>query len=85
MPLSPIQWGNPEKVQRLLLEGESNITVEDIHFDQVVVEILVLSLNHYWERINTRSAPVIQAIQTIKDLSMTEALKKDMLKDRAIL
>jgi hypothetical protein len=44
-----------------------------------MVKIPVLSPNHYWERMSTRSGPVIQAIQTIKDPSKIEALKKDVL------
>jgi len=76
---SPMQWGNPEKVQRLLVDGDSNDVIEDIHFERGVVKIPVLSLNHYWKTTSTRSGPVIQAIQTIKDYSKIEALKKDVL------
>ena len=76
---SPIQWGNPETVQRLLLDVGSNDNIEDIHFERGVVKIPVLSPNHYWSRISTSSGPVIQAIQSIKEPSMIEALKKDVL------
>ena len=43
------------------------------------MKIPVLSPNHYWARNSTKSGSVIQAIQTIKDHSKIEALKKDML------
>jgi ubiquinone/menaquinone biosynthesis C-methylase UbiE len=75
----PMQWGNPEKVQRLLLDGDCNVAIEDIHFERGVVKIPVLSPNHYWKTTSTRSGPVIQAIQTIKEPSKIEALKKDVL------
>ena len=39
-------------------------TIEDIHFERGVVKIPVLSPNHYWARISTKSGPVIQAIQS---------------------
>ena len=76
---SPIQWGNPETIQKLLLDGSSDENIEDIHFERGVVKIPVLSPNHYWTRISTKSGPVIQAIQAIKEPSKIEALKKDVL------
>jgi ubiquinone/menaquinone biosynthesis C-methylase UbiE len=76
---SPMQWGNPEIIQKLLVDESSDITIEDIHFERGVVKIPVLSPNHYWARTSTKSGPVIQAIQTIKDLSKIEDLKKDVL------
>jgi len=39
--ISPMQWGNPEVVQRLLVDGCSNGTVKDIHFERGVVKIPV--------------------------------------------
>jgi ubiquinone/menaquinone biosynthesis C-methylase UbiE len=55
-PPSPIQWGNPETVQRLLNGGgSSRNAIEDVHFERGVVKIPVLSPNHYWSRISTRS------------------------------
>jgi ubiquinone/menaquinone biosynthesis C-methylase UbiE len=76
---SPIQWGNPDLIQRILQEN-SNGTIEDIHFERGFVKIPVLSPNHYWKMMSTRSGPVIQAIQAIKEPSKIEALKKDVLK-----
>lgn len=75
---SPMLWGNPEIIQSLLL-GEGNGAVGEIHFERGFVKIPVLSPNHYWKTISTKSGPVIQAIQTIKDPSKIEALKKDVL------
>jgi hypothetical protein len=76
---SPMQWGNPERIQKLLVDESSDITIEDIHFERGFVKIPVLSPNHYWKTTSTRSGPVIQAIQTIKDGSKIKALKKDVL------
>jgi ubiquinone/menaquinone biosynthesis C-methylase UbiE len=75
----PIQWGNPEEVQRLILDGGSNGTIEDIHFERGVVKIPVLSPNHYWKTMSTKSGPVIHAIQIIKEPSKIGALKKVVL------
>ena len=78
-PPSPMQWGNPDTIQRLLVNRSSDEILKDIHFERGVVKIPVLSPNHYWARNSTKSGSVIQAIQTIKDHSKIEALKKDML------
>ena len=48
-PPSPIQMGDPEIIQRLLVDGCSNGTIKDIPFEREVVKISVLSLNHYWK------------------------------------
>ena len=61
--------------------GSNRDVIKDIHFEWWVVKIPILSPNHYWERMGTKSGPVIQTIQTIKDPSKIEALKKDVLKD----
>jgi ubiquinone/menaquinone biosynthesis C-methylase UbiE len=79
---SPIQWGSPELIHRLILEC-SHDTIGDIHFERGIVKIPVLSPNHYWKMMSTRSGPVIQPIQTIKEPSKIEALKKDVLEDIA--
>ena len=65
-PPSPIQWGNPEVIQKLLVDGSSDGAIEDIHFERWVVKIQVVSPNHYWKATSTKSGPVIQAIQTIR-------------------
>jgi hypothetical protein len=74
-----MQWGNPDFIQRILYEN-SNGTVKDIHFERGFVKIPVLSPNHYWKMMSTRSGPVIQAIQIIKEPSKIEDLKKDVVK-----
>jgi ubiquinone/menaquinone biosynthesis C-methylase UbiE len=76
---SPMQWGNPENIKKLLVDGSSDLTIGDIHFERGVAKIPVLSPNHYWARTSTKSGPVIQVIQSIKDLSKIEDLKKDVL------
>jgi hypothetical protein len=76
---SPIQWGNPDIINRLVLDGINKGVIEDIHFEHWILKIPVLSPNHYWTRTSTKSGPVIQAIQAIKEQSKIEALKKDVL------
>jgi ubiquinone/menaquinone biosynthesis C-methylase UbiE len=76
---SSMQWGNPEIIKRILLDDLNKDVIKDIHFERGFVKIPVLSPNHYWTRTSTRSGPVIQAIQSIKDPSKIEALKKDVL------
>ena len=44
---------------------------------------LFLRPNHYWTRISTKSGPLIQAIQDIKEPSKIEALEIDVLKNIA--
>jgi len=75
-----MQWGNPDTIQKILVYGGSNDeTLKDNHFERGVVKIPVLSPNHYWARTSTKSGSVIHAIQTIKEPSKIEALKKDVL------
>jgi SAM-dependent methyltransferase len=74
LPPSPMQWGNPDVVQKRLGFG-----VKDIHFERGVVSIPVLSPNHYWRMVSTKSGPMMQAIQTLKDHQKVESLKKDVL------
>ena len=75
-----MQWGNPDSIQKLVVDGgSSDVSIEDIHFERRVVKIPVLSPNHYWARTSTKSGSVIQAIQAIKDHSKIKALKKDVL------
>ena len=76
---SPMQWGNPDTIQEILVNEGSTETLQDIHFERGVVKIPVLSPNHYWARTSTKSGSVIHAIQTIKEPSKIEALKKDVL------
>jgi SAM-dependent methyltransferase len=73
-PPSPMQWGNPDIVQKRL-----GPYVKDIHFERGVVSIPVLSPNHYWRMVSTKSGPMMQAIQTLKDHQKVESLKKDVL------
>ena len=75
-----MQWGNPDTIQKILVNGgSSDETLKDIHFERGVVKIPVLSPNHYWARTSTMSGSVIHAIQAIKEPSKIEALKKDVL------
>jgi ubiquinone/menaquinone biosynthesis C-methylase UbiE len=71
---SPMQWGIPSIVQMRL-----GPDVKDIHFERRFVSIPILSPNHYWKMASSKSGPLIQAIQTLKDPQKVESLKKDVL------
>lgn len=73
-PPSPMQWGIPDVVQKRL-----GSEVKDIHFERGFVNIPMLSPNHYWRLASTKSGPLIQAIQNLKDAQKIESLKKDVL------
>ena len=72
-----MQWGNPDTIQKILVNGGSNDeTLKDIHFERWVVKIPVLSPNHYWTMMSTKSDLAIQAIQTIMEPSKLKPWKK---------
>lgn len=75
-PVSPMQWGNPEIIQKRL---DSNNNVKYIHFERGAVNIPLLSPNHYWKISSTKFGPIVKAIQTLKDAQKIESLKKDIL------
>ncbi len=74
-PYSPMQWGNPDVVKKRL-----GPYVKDIHFERGVVNIPMLSPNHYWRMASTKSGPLIHAIQSLNDAQKVESLKKDVLR-----
>jgi hypothetical protein len=53
--------------------------IKNVHFERGVVQIPLLHPNHYWKMMITKSGPIIQAIQTLKDAQKIESLKKDVL------
>lgn len=73
-PPSPMQWGIPKVIQERLASNVNNI-----HFERGAVNIPVLSLNHYWNMRITKSGPIIQVIQTLKETQKIESLRKDVL------
>jgi len=77
IPSSPIEWGNPEKVQQLL-DG-----VIDIFFERDTVNYPILSPNHYWQEMTAKSGSMIQLIQLLQKEDSNEkieSLRKDYLK-----
>jgi len=53
--------------------------VKDINFERWIVSISLLSPNHYWKMVSTKSGPLMEAIQNLKDHRKFESLKKDVL------
>jgi SAM-dependent methyltransferase len=59
-PPSPMQWGIPDIVRERL-----GSKVKDLPFERCVVNIPVLSPNHFWHLFSTKYGPVIRAIQAL--------------------
>ena len=76
-PPSPMQWGIPSKVQELL-DG-----VKEILFERDTIEYPILSPNHYWQEMNTKSGSMIQLTRALEDenkVEKIEAIRQDYLK-----
>lgn len=69
-----MQWGNPDVVQERL-----GSNVKNIRFERGVLKIPVLSPNHYWKMSSTKSGPITQAIQTLKENQKIDSLREDIL------
>jgi SAM-dependent methyltransferase len=72
-PPSPMQWGIPEVVRERLGNG-----VKDLHFERGVVNVPLLSTNHFWQLFSTKYGPMIRAIQAIESAKV-EALRHDLI------
>ena len=71
---SPYNWGNPEKIKRLL----SGIT--EIYFERGTIKIPILSPNHYWMDTITKGGFMIQVIEALKkenDEGKIESFRKE--------
>ena len=72
---SPIQWGIPEIIEKRL----GNM-VKNIHFERGVLNIPLLSPNHYWQTLSTKFGPIMDVIQTISTESKRiDSLRKDFI------
>lgn len=60
MTSSPMEWGNPDRVKELL-RG-----VKGILFERDTVNYPLLSPNHYWEEMITKSGPMIHLIEALQ-------------------
>ena len=72
-PPSPMQWGIPEVVRERLGNG-----VRDLHFERGVVNVPLLSPNHFWKLFSTKYGPMIRAIQTLESAKV-DALRHDLI------
>ena len=76
-PPSPMQWGIPSKIQELLCD------VKDIFFERDTIEYPILSPNHYWQEMATKSGSMIQLIRALEKenkLEKIESIRRDYLK-----
>lgn len=74
---SPIEWGNPDKVTELLTG------VKGLYFERDTVNFPILSPNHYWYEMITKSGSMVQLIQTLKrekNNEKIESLRNEYLK-----
>jgi ubiquinone/menaquinone biosynthesis C-methylase UbiE len=77
LPLSPMQWGIPSNIQELLYD------VKDIFFERDTIEYPVLSPNHYWQEMTTKSGSMIQLIRALEKenkMEKIESIRQDYLK-----
>lgn len=73
---SPLEWGNPARVKELL-DG-----VKELHFERDTINYPILSPNHYWHEMITKSGSMIQLIQSLKrenNDEKIETLRKEYL------
>jgi SAM-dependent methyltransferase len=76
-PTSPMQWGVPSKIKELLYD------VNNMIFERDTIEYPILSPNHYWEEMSTKSGSMIQLIRALvkeNKLEEIELIRKDYLK-----
>lgn len=74
---SPLEWGNPERVLELL-NG-----IKETFFERDTIYFPILSPNHYWQEITTKSGSMIQLLQSLKKQNKDEkieSLRKDYVK-----
>ncbi len=77
LPVSPMQWGIPSKIQELLCD------VKNIFFERDTIEYPILSPNHYWQEMATKSGSMIQLIQALEKenkMEKIELIRQDYLK-----
>lgn len=56
VPPSPMLWGIPENIQKLL-SG-----ISDIYFERGITQFSTLSPNHYWVHMSNKLGPLVQII-----------------------
>jgi hypothetical protein len=72
-----MQWGVPSKIKELLYD------VNSIIFERDTIDYPILSPNHYWEEMSTKSGSMIQLIRALvkeNKLEEIELIRKDYLK-----
>ena len=76
-PMSPMQWGIPSNIRELLFD------VKDIFFERDTIEYPILSPNHYWQEMATKSGSMIQLIRGLEKenkIEKIELIRQDYLK-----
>ncbi|MGA7369356.1 MAG: class I SAM-dependent methyltransferase [Nitrososphaeraceae archaeon] len=73
-PPSPVLWGIPEVIKTRL--GKN---VEEMHFERGVLDVPLLSENHYWHIMSTQFGPVMHALHSL-DRNKAADLQTDFVK-----
>ena len=68
-----MQWGIPEVVRERLGNG-----IKDLHFERGVVNVPLLSPNHFWQMFSTKYGPMIRSIKALESAKV-EALRHDLI------
>jgi len=77
LPVSPMQWGFPDYIQKLLYD------TKDIFFERDTIEYPILSPNHYWQEMTAKSGSMIQLIRALEKenkVETIESIRQDYLK-----
>ncbi|HET6590262.1 MAG TPA: class I SAM-dependent methyltransferase [Candidatus Nitrosocosmicus sp.] len=73
---SPVEWGNPDRVKELLTG------VKELYFERDTMNFPILSPNHYWYEMSTKSGSMVQLIESFRksdNNEKIESLRKEYL------
>lgn len=73
---SPVEWGNPDRVKELLTG------VKELYFERDTMNFPILSPNHYWREMSTKSGSMVQLIESFRksdNNEKIESLRKEYL------
>lgn len=74
---SPVDWGNLDRVKELLSGAK------ELYFERDTINFPILSPNHYWQEMSTKSGSMVQLIDSMRkgdNNEKIELLRKEYLK-----
>ncbi|KAA2279408.1 class I SAM-dependent methyltransferase [Candidatus Nitrosocosmicus agrestis] len=66
---SPVEWGNPDRVKELLTG------VKELYFERDTMNFPILSPNHYWQEMSTKSGSMVQLIEAFRKSDNNEKIE----------